>query len=259
MKNFAFIVMLFAGIGLLASCGKKTTPEEEIRNYGNYFVEKLNANQIDSLKATYPDIATADSIVPLKSDTIIVAEIIPGEYDVTIAEGVKLKVNRTEDGNISVMESRGLFAFPSDKVDIAKKTGMVNDSTSDKQMGEKIKDDDFFNYLDDGIKKSKSKLLTIKGGTVTNNSQQVIDGKDYKVIKNFYVHSNHLSPGGSSNSYINGKTLKPGESMKISLVQALMGWETLTGIKWQIPDNEIIVKYIPFTGKEYEEYQKSKK
>ena len=63
MKNFAFFVMLFAGIGLLASCGKKTTPEEEVRNYGKYFVEKLNANQLDSLTASYPDISKADSIV----------------------------------------------------------------------------------------------------------------------------------------------------------------------------------------------------
>ena len=259
MKKFATILMLIAGIGLIASCSKKATPEEEVRNYGKYFVEKLNANQLDSLTASYPDISKADSIVPLQSDTILVVETAPGQYDLTLAEGVALKVNRSEDGNITVEESRGLFAFPADKVEIAKKTGMVNDSISDKLMGERIKDDDFFKYVDDGIKKSKSKLLTIKGGTVTNNSQQVIDGKDYKVIKNFYVHGNYFSPGGSSNTYSNGKTLKPGESMKISLVQALMGWETLTGIKWQIPDEEIIVKYIPFTGKEYQEYLDSKK
>lgn len=259
MKKFATILMLFAGIGLIVSCGKKASPEDEVRNYGKYFVEKVNANQIDSLTASYPDISKADSIAPLQSDTILVVEIAPGQYDLTLAEGITLKINRSEDGDITVEESRGLFVFPADKVEIAKKTGLANDSTSDKLMGEKIKDDDFFKYLDNDIKNSKSKLLTIKGGTVTNSSQKVIDGNDYKVIKRFVVAGNYFSKGGASFSSINGKTLQPGESMKIPLVQALMGMESLSGIKWQIPDEEVIVKYIPFTGNEYQEYLDSKK
>lgn len=259
MKKLTTIILLFAVIGLIASCGKKTTPEDEVRNYGNYFVEKLNANQLDSLKITYPGIAEADSIVAIKSDTIVVTETAPGLYDLTIAEGVILKVNRSEDGNITVTESRGLFAFPDNKLVIAKKTGMWNDTISDAQLNERMKDEEFFKYIDKNVNAKKNKILTINGGTVTNNTDKTIDGSEFTVTKAFHVRGNYFSRGATSYSSIKGKTLKPGESMRVSLVQALMGMEYLSGIKWVIPQEEVITKYIPFSGNEYQEYLDSKK
>ena len=154
MKKFLFYFNIsIAFIGILYSCdsSKKQSPkeninpEEDVRNYGRYFIEKLSANQLDSLKASYTDIAKADSLVPFKSDTIMVVETSPGQYDMTLAEGISLKVIRSDDGNISVTESKGLFAFPTDKVDIAKKTGMWDENLSDTKINERLNDVDFLN------------------------------------------------------------------------------------------------------------------
>lgn len=140
---FAFLPLM-----LLCACGvMKKSPEEEVRNYGKYFVEKLSANQLDSLINSYPDLAKADSIMPIQSDTIIVAETAPGLFDMTLADGIVLKVSRDDGGNITVTESRGLFAFPPDKVEIANKTGMWNKSLNDAQASERIHDEEFFKWL----------------------------------------------------------------------------------------------------------------
>ena len=39
---------------------------------------------------------------------------------------------------------------------------------------------------------------------------------------------------------------------------ALMGWEEITNIKWQLPDDQLIAKYITFKGDEYQNYLKTK-
>ena len=167
-----------------------------MRNYGKYFVEKLSANQLDSLKTGYPDIAKADSIIPVQTDTIMVVESAPGQYDMTLAEGITLKVSRSEDGQISVTESKGLFAFPADKVDLAKKTGIWDGNLSDVQLNERIKDEEFFKWLKK-VKSIKSSDIIALGRTegdgywtrgfkyVVNKTDQPIKGSDYQVIKKY--------------------------------------------------------------------------
>lgn len=271
MKNIYFSAFA-AFVMLLSSCvGKGTTPEgptpeEEVRSYGKDFVAKLTAKQLDSLKASYPDIVTADSIATLKSDTILVSETAPEQYDITLAEGVVLKATRSQDGNIKVISSRGLFAFPSDKMEMARKTGMWNDSLSDKELAGRLGDEEFFKYVKKTNKAKLGKMLVIGKGpsdgggsqSVTNKSDKTIDGADYKVVKRFTVHGNCFSPGGVSYSTLKGKTLKPGQSMGYHVEVALMGWEEITNIKWQLPDDQLIAKYITFKGDEYQNYLKTK-
>lgn len=273
MKKIYILPVLALGM-LAAACGggkngenAKPTPEEEVRAYAKYFVAQLDSNRLDSIKVTYPDIALADSIAPLKSDTIIVAQAAPGQYNVTLAEGVTLKATRGADGKISVTESRGLFYFPADKVELAKKTGMWNDSISDRQLSERLKDEDFFKYVTKSNKAKLSKMLVIGkwpelyGGnqTVTNKSDKTIDGSDYSVVKSFTTRGDYFSRGGVSYSTIKGKTLKPGASMSEYVNVAPMGAERLERIKWNMSDEELIAKYVTFTGKEYDDYLKTKK
>lgn len=245
--------------GLVISSCNRTSPEEEVRSYSRYFIEKLAANQIDSLQSAYPEIVMADSIIPIQSDTIIVEKTNDGNFNVTLMDGVSLKINRAKDGHMTVKESNGLFAFSKDKLMIAEKTGMLTDSLSDVAIQEKLSDDEFFNYIQNIINDKKNNILIISGGKVTNNSNKTIEGNDYNVIKAFYVRGMFMGAGSTSYSDIKGKTLEPGKSMNISLVQALMGIEYLSGIKWVISEEEFLTKYAALTGNEYQEYLSSKK
>lgn len=262
---------LFAIVLLITSCSeRKATPEEEVRNYGKYFVEKLNANQLDSLKLTYPDISKADSLNTVKSDTIMIVESAPGQYDMTLAEGVMLKVIRLDDGNITVSESKGLFAFPQDKVEIAKKTGMWDDKLSDAQLNERMKDEQFFAYIQDQIKKIPDNILTV--GKYVNLSPPHTDGiMGYNILQN--KSDVDIAPSDYSLIYNewdadidkswykthHGKYIPGHGSIKIESSGGSMDGQVFKKIKWNLTPEQLQEKFASFTGNEYQEYLNSKK
>lgn len=254
MNKLFYLASLIA-LFFISSCGENK--QQKVQIFSDTFVGYVNANQIDSIKTLYPT-ANFDSIASLSPDSVQIAES-EGFYHIDFGSGKWIEVKENEEGSLIVEKSKGLAAFPTDKVEIAKKTGMWDDNLNDNDIATKISDEDFFKYIEDSSKKGRAKLLSIRGGTVTNISDKTIDGNDYKVIKSFYICGNAFYRPSTTYSYISGKTLKPGESMRINLVQALMGRESLSGIKWQIPEDEITSKYIPFTGNEYQEYLDSKK
>ena len=277
---------LLFGIASLAltvgACGgRKGTQESEISDYGKYFIEKLAANQIDSIKDTYPDIVKSVSLVPVKSDTIIVVESEPGKFDVTLAEGITLKVNRSEEGQITVVESKGLFAFPEDKVKLAKKTGMWDDSLSDAQLAERMNDKDFFNWVKKNKTVNTSGIIQIgkftrSGGkgyyTLKNTTDVPISGSDYSIsISSSYpVYDpempNAVDHWATKNSSESGKDLSPNGTAQVysniarTRVNDDAGPEKeIKGIKWKLSQEQMQEKFASFTGKEYQEYLDSKK
>lgn len=282
MKTFNTLCLLAIGL-LIVSCGgeKKLTPDEEMRNYGKYFVEKLAANQLDSLTNIYPDIAKADSIAPLQSDTIMVVQTAPGQYDMTLAEGVVLKVNRSEEGNIAVTESKGLFAFPADKVDIAKKTGMWDDKLSDAKLNERMKDEGFFKHTASLMNFDKTKIISIGKAkphldeegivygfndgsqTLTNLTDKTISGKDYSVKIKWYASWPCIDdddPGFDQGySAKAGKDIPPHGTVTYKLEQGFRENEQIVGISWKLSSEQLKEKFCSFTGNEYQEYLDSKK
>lgn len=281
-------ILLLAAVGglFLSSCShdKKATPEDEVRRYGKYFVEKLSANQLDSLKSSYPDLSAADSVMKIQSDTILVADKGSGKYDVTLAEGITLKVSRADDGKISVTESHGLFAFPADKLATAKKTGLWDASLTDKQLSERMKDDGFFAYIK-SKQPSAGNIITIGkfvsqsdgfGGTgyytLTNNSDVAISGTDYtiSVVSTYPTYEpeapNAVADWVTKKSSEPGKDIAPKGSVKITseIVHTFAGGDIgpekeLKGIQWKLSPEQLQEKFASFTGKEYQEYLNTKK
>lgn len=271
-KTFLFSCI---ALGMMAaSCGVENapTPEDEVRDYAKFFVEKISLNQLDSLKASYPDIMDADSIVALQSDTIMVEETSPGQFSVALTPETTIKVSRSEDGSISVVESRGLFAFPEGKMEMAKKTGMWNDSISDKDFSARIKDDEFFKYMNDKAKKSTSNLISVSkfhltkepefgmdtgAGyyTLTNNTDVEIKSSDYVIsmyYEGFYGLGNHREDEP-------GKDLPPHGTAKYSIEFTPKVIPSCKGIKFTLSDEELAARFAPLTGNEYQEYLDSKK
>lgn len=276
MKKFLFNLIISIPLlgAILTSCntGAKPTPEEEVRNYGKYFVEKLNASQLDSLKAAYPDLVNADSIVPVNSDTILIAETMPGQYNLTLTDGVTLKISRDEDGNISVIESKGLFAFPADKVDIAKKTGMWDDNLSDARLHERMKDEDFYKWLNNQKTIKTSDILAL-GNTssdissgigfrdVINKTDHEIKGSDYQVIRTWEDENpnggDYIVTKGSE--VLPGKDIPPHGKVKFEYYFGNHLSQEIKSIKLKLTPEQIQERLAPYTGNEYQEYQNSKK
>lgn len=278
VRNFTRVALLSAAAIVVASCGSKATPEDEVRNYSAYMVEKLSANQIDSIKTAYPDIVLADSIAPLQSDTIIVVETTPGQFDVTLAEGITLKMSRDEDGNIAVTESKGLFAFPADKKDIAQKTGMWDDSLNDAQMSERMKNDDFFAYIAATKTVQPSKIISIGrfknngNGTgyypITNNTDMAIAGNDYEFV---IVTSVPVFEGRAVDYWDTKTGTEPGKDLEPNVTTQVTSQvnetffagevgpaKEIKSVKFKIPDNELKAKFVKYNGNEFQEYLSQK-
>lgn len=281
MKKFTINLAIIAAMALagvsITSCGKKAAPEDQVRDYGKYFLEKLSANQIDSLKASYPDIVKADSLVSLQDealgiDSIMVAPIATaGQYEVQIGKGVSLIVNYADDGTITVAQSKGLFAFPQSKMELARKTGLWEVSLGDAELADRLNDKDFFDWLAKEKTVKTSDILTL-GRTegdgywtdgfryIVNQTDQHINGSDYKVVYKYgySVFNGYDYDTSQGTEYKSGKDIPPHGSVKFPFVKTSHGGEDITGVKLNLSQDEIQERFAPYTGTEYNDYLKSK-
>lgn len=265
-----FLLPLLAICALVVSCRQGTNTEEEVRNYGKYFVEKLSANEIDSLTESYPDITAFDTYATIESDTIMVQPAEEsGKYVVTLADGISLLVSREDGGKIVVHESHGIFSFPEDKVDLAMKTGMWDDEISDAEMAERMNDEGFFSYIDDIVKEKTSNILSVQGSLnmdtqyqyIVNNTDEFISGSDYTVTKEECMFMSFMGEreGGCSKYTVKGKDIKPhGKVAYEAWASASGNSDAIVGVKLKLSKEELREKFVHFAGDEYQDYLASK-
>lgn len=277
-KFCIFIGTAFLLTTLHTSCGgQKEDPIGEMKAFGKQFIAKANANQLDSLATYYVDIAKADSIITLQGDSVIVAETgTPGQYDITLAQGITLKANRADDGTITVTESKGLFAFPADKMDIAKKTGMWEATLTDAQLAERMADNDFFSYIKKNSNADFSNIIKISKGnggyTLTNQTDIPISGSDYKIqaTSTQPVYDPDMpfavDHWATKTSFDAGKDIAPHGSVQYNATYTTsteFGNETnpkeVKGIKWNLSQEQLQEKFASNSGHEYQDYLTSKK
>lgn len=265
--GFTLVVTLIIS-GLLSSCGgtKKLTPEEEMKNYGQYFIEKLTKGEIDSLKQTYPGIVHADSLITIETDSVTVTPYATGnEYEIVLMPKVSLKAKRSEDGVISVEESYGLFAYPSEKFALAKKTGMWKATLNDVENSKRMSDEGFFKYIEDQVKKKTTNLISYRAVwdegeleyyVLTNNTPYYISGNDY-TIKTKLVNWDDKVVDRSSRS---GVDIGPNNTANIDMPESFFDypWE-IDKIVMNLSAEDIVERFAPLYGNEYQEYLDSKR
>ena len=277
------IVYTFMGLGLLlGSCGGNKGASDEVKDYAIYFVEKIKANQLDSLNSSFPEILKADSLVDLSRVTpegISVTETGPGFFDIQLSPDTKLTVKRSEEGRIQVMESHGVFAFPSEKMEFARNTGMLADSVSDITLQERIADEAFVEWLKDKTFENAGGSVTLTPGkksvkwrmdaecavvtmpvTLTNNGSSPVSGANYKILytEEYETCSDGSSPNGFSQHSQKGVDLGPGESKSVTLRLPCAINIRNPRIQFSATKESYFKDNFKPTGHEYQEYQSAK-
>lgn len=270
IKNFtcscAIAVLAMCGAGIVTSCAAKATPEDEVRDYVQYFADKVNQNQVDSIKGAYPEVLMTDSLISLPVESINIVETsTPGQYNVTFSNGITMVVTRSEDGRIIVNESKGLFYFPENKLTVARQTGMVEDDMTDGAIAQRLADKDFFKYLEDNSITSKN-ILTLdkkfryfegelgmmRAFKVANNTDQKINGSDYQIK---FVFINAFTDKITNVLYEDGKDIPPHSTVEfIDEGGDSDGRYEPTEIVMLISEQEIQNRFATRTGNEYKEY-----
>ncbi|MCM1349219.1 MAG: hypothetical protein NC338_07380 [Firmicutes bacterium] len=275
MKKISSIILTAATAVLLCACSDGN--KEAVTNFATDFAGKLKAQQVDSLKAVYPDVEKAAELVPSVDVENMVVDAVSGDsvYSVKYGENASLTVRVSPDGKMSVKDSHGLFAYPKSTVSFAEKVGGLKsvENPTDAQLAEIMATTDalsanlFKDYVEsrkNAIKKSgpvitKDIEFMMDEGrgyyTLTNTTDQPIAGKDYTITwLDEYIgfgveeHNKRIE---------NGKDIPANGSVKVDFMFSGHGGASLSSVAMKVPTQEEFYANFTPTGNEYEAYVKA--
>lgn len=293
MKKTITLVPMILALLLFSACNKNA----EVKQFAADFAEKVSKNQVDSVRALYPDAAKCDSFaLAFNADSIQVAETeTAGLYKVTMGNA-NFTVQKTEDGKMTVKESHGLFAYPADRMDLAKKTGQWNSSITDLEFSKRMEDTMFPSWIQSKMADAMKSLVKITKSNVSkkhisdywtssekdvctytievsNETDQEIGGNDYTIsaIETWKYFEDgwadlsfrETTKRQSSSKMLTGKPIPPKGSVTYSWNRSFEGSHHFGYKDFDVnatvnfTSNKASFGY-KFTGKEYEEYQNSK-
>lgn len=274
--------ILRMAIAAMAVCGMMTAcnnSNNQVKDFAISAAQKFSSNQVDSIRAIYPGAEKMDSFaLSYSPDSIKVEETDqPNLFKVTFSNTANMIVAVAEDGKMTVKESRGLFAYPADRLDLAKKTGQWQENLNDAEQAIRMADSQFVTWIEDkiaaqAVAELKSKVKIVKSNAtgmfptahgmvvVANESSREISGDEYVVTAKCY----DVTGGGGSRDYVGSKTLtgKPipaGGQVTYTFTYSLgaYAYPPVCSISIRPKLDNIMADY-NFTGEEYEEYQNSK-
>lgn len=266
-------MIVIAGCSNSERKAENSSPEENIKEQLNRFSAFARNNQTDSLKAIYPQIELTDSVraFELNEKTVITKKNPDGNvYTVTLNPEMELTVSLGENGTVNIIDSKGLFVFPNDKLEIARQSGMYDPSLSDKEMAERIADEKFFEYISSLINTKTQKILKI-GETdyfdeqmlaytkISNLTDQPIRATDYKIIiGERYYNAFDGESICDDHVYRGNKDIAPNGSMTVITDISGHGGDYVKDVKITLSKDERQKRFFKYSGHEYQDYLKSK-
>ncbi len=268
MKRILIFYPLFGLLVLLAVSCSKVNPEDQIKDQLLKMSDMIVENSMDSIELIYPQVKMVESLNPIDiTDEIVIKqnENKDGRYSVTLPSGISMLIDLDENGKISILKSKGLFAYPSDKMEIAKKTGMYDSNLTDEEMANRMSDQKFFEFIDKKMKKISKNIIKvgkadsgwyIANYPLINQTDQDISGDDYQII----IGEEYYTIDGESklpDRYEHGKDIPAHGKVWIRCEGSNHGGEFLKGVKFNLSPEELAQRFVSFTGDEYEEYLNS--
>lgn len=257
---------------MLCGCNEK---KDEVRDFAIHFAEKVKANQMDSVAILYPDAKGIEAMsIGYIPDSIAISEDGAGEYTVSYASGVKMKMKKNAGGTMTVNETYGMASFPTEELKFAQQTGMLDGDINDAELARRMADANFIPWLRDRFIKYRAKNLKVKGGMkvikdivymmdtgiigadVANTTDRKIDGEDYKVVFKY----RYVGMGGENVFKVEkpGKDIEPGQTVTITTEFTGHEFPEKAYVDTQLSSDELFKKYFTPKGTEYREYLASK-
>ena len=259
MKKLSTFCIIAFSMLLLVSC-----TERKMSKFSEEFATAVTNNDTAAIAKMYPDSKIAEKLsIDFVKDSLSVEER-ADTFVVNIGSDKSLSIVKSEDGELRIVDSHGLFSYPQNRMDFALKTGWVKQGMSDLTIAEQFADTTFINYLvQKTVGQIKSQLI-VKGigynfsnsgphgtmvviATVTNKSEYEISGSDYEVTVKWY----------DQNKTHNGEDIKPGESKTFTLSTEPAEGNGSASIRFTCSDAELLTKYFIPKGVEYDDFQRS--
>ena len=247
-----------------------------MKQFAINFAEKVSKNQKDSLTAIWPDVVKADSLaLAFAADSISVEPTqTAGQYKVNFGNADML-VTMAEDGKMTVGETHGIYAWPTEDIDFAKKTGQWKDGLNDLELAERMGDKefktlvtaDFSKKMQDALKAEK-KIIMIKdqvnppepgimAAIIHNNSDIAFSASDYNVVFR-YCDLHDMMTERYSFETKPGKDIPANGTVQVACDFTGRYFPQSASVKMKLSNEQLAAKYFKPTGNEYEEYLKTK-
>ena len=257
----------------LLSC---STPEGKVKDFVLEFVKTIAAGDKASILKIYPDAEKADSLFTnIVADSVTVTPTSEdGVYSVALGNGNDLTVKETGEGQYTVTKSHGLFAYPTDLMAFAKKTGQWKDGLTDAEQAERMADKGLVDYLYEKFNNNLKGGLSIintgtwgddyyegewvssKGATFTVKNSTSIDipGSAYNIV----YKEGYWGGGEMASETVPGKDIKAGETVTLRTKKLGSSMESETTQRLNITgiSKENFLKDFQPAGNEFEEYLK---
>lgn len=262
IRNSIIVALCLAGMAACAS----GDPNAEVKQFASHFATLVANNQVDSIRAVYPDAEecdsfalnfVADSISVQANEQVDTFKVNVGKADFVVA--------KDKEGRLSVVSSHGLLAFNDDELAFAKSTGQYKDGLTDVQQARRMAVKEFKESMIFKMGKEFSTKVTtgpireikfpefaadegISAVTVFNRTDKTIDGSDYVI--DIYIEGQH----GNGVSREKGKTIPAGGSANIQFSYAGNSMPTGVLLLFTSSDEKLFAKYFKPTGNEFDEF-----
>lgn len=289
MKNSTVRLVPIALVLLMFfSCNKNGEVKQFMADFSTAIANKDRA----TIEKMYPDAAKADSLaLDFDAENAQIETLDDGSIKVVLGEGKEISIikNKGEEG-LKIKDSHGVFAYPQDKMTFATKTGWYDKTLDDSHNADRLADTLFVSWvqaslvkiIDSSVKEkhisiymnSEETDLCTYTVTVENNTDKEIRGNDYTIsVKESWCE---WEDGWADLSFKERKYPKSAKKTLTGKPIPAKGTATYTwsrrfegGHHYGCCDYSIqsTLNYIPktpylsgsFTGKEYENYLKTKK
>lgn len=268
---------------MLASCNNDA---DKVKDFAQDFAQAVAHNDVKKVKSMYPDAAQCDSFAlhNYSPDSMVIQEMKQkGLYKVFFTPEITATIKRASDGTMTVVNSKGLFAF-SDGIDqLAISTGWFQHKMDDLQRQKQLADTAFLDFLSSKVSNSLNATISAtewsfdmpEGGTfgphssepltlhikVRNASSMPLKGSDYYVTSVVKDNSGEVLVTKT----LKGVDVPPAGSSTITFrdndVPVIEGgylgsFDNTVHLK--VSKAKMISLYLQPTGNEYEEYKSQK-
>ena len=121
--------------------------DQEVRQFVEQFVKAVETGDSMAIRNFYPDAAVADSLYIPSPEFMISKMDGSNNYKVEWNKDVWLEISPKVKKRWTVTSSQGLFAWPNDVMEFAKKTGQWKNGLTDKELFTRMDDKEFQNNL----------------------------------------------------------------------------------------------------------------
>ena len=276
MRKIINFIPLVSALLLFCACDKYA----DVKQFMADLSAAIEKNDTAAIVKMFPDAAKADSLVlAFDAEKAQMETNDDGCIKIDLGEGRDLTVIKDEgDGGMTVKSSHGVFAYPSGRLDLAKKTGQWRDGLNDMEQVERMKDTLFVKYLNDKIAGAliadlKSKVKVTKGVAtldinncksvctvvVSNQNGRQIEGDEYVVTAILYS-TFELEPYPCGRRTLTGKPIPANGQVTYSFsydTNCFPPYNPSCSISINPKMDNVLEGYQP-SGKEYEEYLSQK-